>query len=361
PYIPGQAERGVTSLSESRLPIWRNSLTAISARPLLGWGVGSLPLAMNELQPEEARLRPVAAHAHNMILATWVDRGIVGLVGLVILATVLALRAIQQRDRAAAVVLIGIVVLNTFDATLLSGTILYPLAAILGWRAVGHRSIAAAETGVGSAAAVRVSLALSDTAAGAVAIWLGLLASTGDIGAGTLSSAFTPSLAYAALAWPLAAGWARLYPGYGRASHDELGASVTAAAAAALLLTFVSVALPGTFALSPTAVLVAGLSGLLLAPAFRFITKAMLQALHLWGRPVVVLGTGKAAAGVTGHLTSHPGIGLHPIAVFGEGHDWTIAELPVSGTLDNAWRFIYANNVRHAIVTPDAALELAFD
>src|SRR5690606_24160005 len=106
PYVPGQAERGVTSLSESRLPIWRNSLTAISARPLLGWGVGGLPLAMSELQPEEARLRPVAAHAHNMIMATWVDRGIVGLVGLVILATVLALRAIQQRDRAAAVVLI---------------------------------------------------------------------------------------------------------------------------------------------------------------------------------------------------------------------------------------------------------------
>src|SRR5690606_38955296 len=70
PYVPGPAERGVTSLRESRFPIWRDALTAISARPLLGWGVGGLPEAMRELQPEEARLRPVAAHAHNMVLAT---------------------------------------------------------------------------------------------------------------------------------------------------------------------------------------------------------------------------------------------------------------------------------------------------
>src|SRR5690606_13954593 len=37
PYVPGPAERGVTSLRESRLPIWRDALTAISARPLFGW------------------------------------------------------------------------------------------------------------------------------------------------------------------------------------------------------------------------------------------------------------------------------------------------------------------------------------
>src|SRR5690606_27484795 len=125
-------------------------------------------------------------------------------------------------------VLVGLAVLNTFDATLLSGAVIYPLAAILGWRAVGHRPIAAAETGVGSAAAVRVSLALGDTLAGAAAIWLGLLVTAGEAGVAGLGATFTPSLAYAALAWPVAAAGSRLYPGYGRASHDELGASVTA-------------------------------------------------------------------------------------------------------------------------------------
>src|SRR5690606_16364308 len=106
---------------------------------------------------------------------------------------------------------------------------------------------ATAETGVGSAVAVRLSLALSDTVAGAIAIWLGLLATMGEAGVAGLSASFTPSLAYAALAWPVAAAWARLYPGYGRASHDELGAAVKAAGAASLLLAFLSVALPGTF------------------------------------------------------------------------------------------------------------------
>lgn len=361
PYVPGPAERGVASLRASRLPVWRDALAAISARPLLGWGPGGLPLAMAELKPEESRLRPVAAHAHNMALGTWVDRGLVGLVGLIILATVLSLRAVQQRDKAAAVVLVGIAVLNTFDATLLSGAVIYPLAAILGWRAVGHRPVAAAETGVGSAAAVRVSLALSDTLAGGAAIWLGLVATVGEAGVSGIGASFTPSLAYAALAWPVAAAGARLYPGYGRASHDELGASVTAAGAASLLLAFLSVALPGTFSLSPPAVLIAGASSLVLAPAFRFLTKAMLRALHLWGRRVVVLGTGDAASRATSYLYSHPGIGLHPVAVFGTGAEWNVASLPVTGSLEHAWRYVYDENIRHAVVTPEAARELAFD
>src|SRR5690606_2438332 len=33
PYVPGHAERGVANLSTSRLPVWRDALTAISARP----------------------------------------------------------------------------------------------------------------------------------------------------------------------------------------------------------------------------------------------------------------------------------------------------------------------------------------
>src|SRR5690606_8746993 len=118
----------------------------------------------------------------------------------------------------------------------------------------------------------------------------------------------------------------------------------TAAVAAAAVLAFLSVALPGTFALSTTAVIVTGLSGLALAPAFRLIVKLMLRALHLWGRPVVVLGTGEAAAVATKHLTSHPGIGLHPMAVFGEGASWGVQQLPVTGTLEHAWRYIYDNN-----------------
>src|SRR5690606_20814050 len=109
-------ERGVGNLSTSRVPIWRDALTAISARPLLGWGEGGLPAAILEAHPEVMRVRPVAAHAHNMFLNVWVDRGLVGLVGLVVLVVVLALRAVQHRDRAVAVVLLGIGAMNLLDA-----------------------------------------------------------------------------------------------------------------------------------------------------------------------------------------------------------------------------------------------------
>src|SRR5690606_30798249 len=132
PYVPGPAERGVSNLATSRVPIWRDALTAISARPLLGWGESGLPTAILELRPDVTRVRPVAAHAHNIFLAIFVDRGLVGLAGLVILMVLIALRAIQHRDRAVAVVLVGIAVVNIFDATLMSGTIIYPLAAVLG-------------------------------------------------------------------------------------------------------------------------------------------------------------------------------------------------------------------------------------
>src|SRR5690606_4918373 len=98
-YVPGHAERGVANLSTSRLPVWRDAMAAIAARPLLGWGPNGLPSALQELQADQVRVRPVAAHAHNIVLAVWVDRGLLGLAGLAVLGIVLALRAVQHRDR----------------------------------------------------------------------------------------------------------------------------------------------------------------------------------------------------------------------------------------------------------------------
>src|SRR5690606_32354981 len=145
----------------------------------LGWGPGGLPRSVETLQAGEPRLRPIASHAHNMALSTWVDRGAVGLFGLLALFTALLLRAVQQRDRAAAVVLLGVIVLNTFDSTLLAGAVLYRLAAVLGRRAVGNRPLAKAETGVVSGTGVRLALAASDTVAGAAALMFGLLVADG--------------------------------------------------------------------------------------------------------------------------------------------------------------------------------------
>lgn len=361
PYQPGLAERGVGSLEASRLPIWRDALAAIGSKPLFGWGVDGLPTAMDALRVDETRIRPIAAHAHNMLLTVWVERGLFGAIGLLALFVLLALRAVQQRDRAMAVVLTGVVLLNVFDATLFSGGVLYPLAAVLGWRAVGRRQVATSETGVGSAALVRIALAMSDAAAGGVAVSVALLITTQSTAGQALEAGWSVPLAYALLLWPLVSGWSGLYPGYGRPAHEELGRSVGSGAGAALLFAFATLALPSAFDLNAGAVLVTAIASPVLAPLFRTLTKQALKAMRLWGRPVAILGTGQTAERTAKYLLDQPGVGLHPQAVFGNGGGWQLDKLPVTGSLDAVWSYLATTNVRHVIVTADAAKELEFD
>jgi Undecaprenyl-phosphate galactose phosphotransferase WbaP len=361
PYRPGTAARGVTDLRTSRFPIWRDALEAIGARPLFGWGPNGFPLAVATLHPDEVLVRPVAAHAHNSFLAAWVDRGIVGFLALIGLFSLLCLRAVQQRDRAAAVVLTGVLLLNLFDATLLSGAVIYPLAAVLGWRAVGRREVATAETGVGSAVAVRLGLALADVAAGAAALSFGMyVAGRFDVGV-TLATGWRVPLVYATLMWPIVAAAAGLYPGYGLPSYKQLSRSVRAAVVASVLVGFLALLLPDVFGLSATIFLVAVPVGAILAPAFRALAQAVLRRLRLWGRPVAVLGTELAAARVTRHLLDHPDVGLRPVAVFGRPDIWDVDALGVTGPLHHAWEYLDLHGIRHAIVTPEAATTAAFD
>lgn len=361
PYRPGSAERGVTDLRTSRFPIWQDAFDAIRARPLIGWGPGGFTTAVQTLHPDETLVRPIAVHAHNAFLAAWVDRGLLGTIGLVGLFALLALRAVQQRDKAAAIVLLGVLILNTFDSTLMSGGVIYPLAAVLGWRAVGRREAAHAETGVGSAAAVRVALGISDALAGATALTLGMEVARRLDPTISISTGWSLALLYALLAWPAAAAAARLYPGYGRPSYQELASSVKAAAAAGVLVGFVALLLPDIFGLPAPVFFVAVPSAMIIAPLYRSLTKIVLRRMRLWGRPVVVLGTEPSAARITRHLLANENIGLYPVAIFGSSQDWDVHGLPITGTLDSAWEYIEMNGIRHAIVTPDAATTAAFD
>lgn len=359
-YAAGIADRG-TDLQSSRLPIWRDALAAIAARPLWGWGTDGLPRSTAQLRPDETRVRPVAAHAHNAVLAAWVDRGVFGAVGLLGLMVLLSLRAVQQRDRAAVVVILGVLILNVFDATLLAGSVIYPLAAVLGWRAMHPSRAAVAETGVGSFATVRTALALGDAAAGAIAVSLATLAVGTFDPAVTLGGVWTTPLAYAVLVWPAMAAWSGLYPGYGLASHVSLARTVRAAGAGAVALGFGALLFPEALPLPGTVVVLAGIISVIAAPAIRAFVKASLRDLRLWGRPVVLLGSSEASARVARHLLAYPGIGLHPVAAFGNADGWHVSDLPVMGPLDAAWRYVAESGVRHAIVAPDAASGLDFD
>jgi Undecaprenyl-phosphate galactose phosphotransferase WbaP len=360
PYLPNAADARLTDLRTTRLPLWRDALEAIATRPAFGWGPGGFATAARDLHPSEARFRPLAAHAHNLPLDTAVERGVVGLAGLLLLTGLLALRVLQQRDRAMAVVLLGILVLNLFETTLFNGALIYPLAAVLGWRAVGRRSAAVTQTGYGSAAAVRLALAATDVAVAATAISVGLAATGGSSAVEALVAGWTPSLAYATLLWPAFAWFSGLYPGYGRAAHEELARSVRAAAAATVTLGFAALLLPDALPVRTGTVLLAGILTVTLAPVARAAVKHLLRQARLWGRPVVVIGTGPAAGRVVRHLLDHPGVGLHPVAAFGDA-DWDLPDLPVSGRTEHVWTYLRDHNVVHAIVGPEAATHVGFD
>lgn len=361
PYLPGPATRGVTDLRTSRFPIWHDALEAIGARPLFGWGPDGFPVAVTTLHSDEMGVRPVAAHAHNSFLAAWVDRGLVGFVGFIGLFALLCIRVVQQRDRAGAVVMLGILILNMFDTTLLSGAVIYPLAAVLGWRAVGRREIAEAETGVGSAVAVRFALALADAAAGAAALSLGMFAA-GQIGFNvSLASGWRASLAYATLIWPAVAASTGLYPGYGLPSYRKLSRCVRAAMAAGVIVGFLGLLFPEIFGLPAPVFVVTVMAVAFLAPLFRDIAQKTLQRLRLWGRPVVIVGTEQAMATVVRHLIAHSDIGLHPMAAFGSTAGWTLSALPVAGGREEAWHYIEQHGIRHVIISPASANEVGFD
>ncbi len=359
-YVPTPTDRGLADLRTTRLPLWQYAADAIAARPWLGWGPQGYARAAQELHPSEVDQRPVAAHAHSLVLDVWAERGLVGLVGLLLLAGVLALRVVQQRDRAMAVVLLGVALLNLFETTLFNGAVLYPLAAVLGWRAVGSRTIARTQTGLGSAAAVRLALAGADVLTAMAAISVAAWATREGPGGAVLAAVWTPTLVYATLLWPAFAWASGLYPGYGRALRDELPRGFRAAAAAAVTLGSVALVLPGSVPLGARGLVLAGVLTTLAAPVARMLVKAGLRAARLWGRPIAILGTGPIAARVTRYLLDHPGVGLHPVVAFGDA-DWDVPTLPVTGRLEAAWQALPRLNVQHAIVTPESAARVGYD
>ena len=357
PYLPNEADARLTDLRTTRLPLWRQAIEGIAARPWLGWGPGGYVAAVQALHPDDARYRPLVAHAHSLVLDTWVERGVVGLLGLLLLGGAMTLRVLQQRDRAMAVVLASVVLLSLFDTTFFSGAVIYPLAAVLGWRAVGRRTPAHAETGAGSAVAVRLALAAPDVAVAAVGLAVGIaLAGARD----PSTAAWTPALVYATLLWPAFAWLTGAYPGYGRALRDELAGAVRSSLGASVTLGFAVLVLPAALPIGPGVVWVAALVTVLLSPIARLLAKQGLRVARLWGRPVAIVGTGTGAARVARHLLDHGGIGLHPVAAFGDD-DWDVPSLPVTGTLDQVWERVRALRIQHLIVAPEAADRVGFD
>lgn len=355
PYRPGSATRGL-GLEEARLPFWQAAVRGIGARPILGWGGTSYSDWFLANWPGRSRLQVVPAHAHNLFLHVAFERGLVGLLGILLVIAILVGRALARADVPLLGVLAAILFANLFDTTLMYGGVFYPLLAVAGWRAGGafdasrERSTAARQ--------VLARLALASLDAIAAILSFGVAVAAIAVASPVLGLAFeapgvTSFGAYAILLWPILSWREGLYPGYGLTPQQELKKQVSAATSAGLVFAAALVVFPNAAALPVSVLLLAVVVSYALLPAARASGKRLLRALDVWGRPLVVLGAGATGRRITRALIRTPNDGLEPIALFDDdptlrGSD--VHGVPVEGLLADAERFATRHGVRHAIV-----------
>jgi Undecaprenyl-phosphate galactose phosphotransferase WbaP len=355
PYQPGPASAGL-GLRTARMPYWQAAVAGISEKPILGWGTTRFDDYFSGIWTGRSRFDTVPQHTHNLVLQILFERGFLGLAGLTLfLATLLGL-AFCKGDATFLLVAGGLLIANMFDYTLLYGGVLYPFAAIAGWRSAGRQEADRASMQTARQATVRLVLAAGDL----VAVMLAVLAAAALRMLLGMESTWLaqlerlPSVAlYALMLWPAAAWREGLYPGYGLTAPQELGKQVQAGVFAGLLLAVLSLFLPLGDVVPRSLLLATILLSLFIAPVGRALAKRLLLSFGLWGRPLVVLGAGDTGRRVVRALCRSPLDGLQPVALFDD--DPTLAGssvegLRVAGVLDDAGAFAKRRGIDHAIV-----------
>jgi len=186
--------------------------------------------------------------------------------------------------------------------------------------------------------ATNVVLVLSDVAL-AIAAWEAAILVRAALGVGPISSSTVVGVLPSVAVWVVLRAVLGLYPGYGINAVDELRRQTYA--------TFGTLTITATLAVVVHAgdevsrfVLVAGFLVLLLfAPLARLVTKWWLMRAGLWGKPVVVFGSGEPGDRVATLLSREWGLGYNPLAVFATrtGQDRRDYEaIPDEQSLENA-------------------------
>lgn len=355
PYQPGTATRGL-SLAEARLPLWQTAWRGVNKRPFLGWGTDAFPKYFLQNWPERNRLHLVPAHPHNMFLHTWFERGVIGVLGIFIFLFAVAGRAFRRADVPFLAVLAAVVLANQFDTTLFYGGVFYPLVAVAGWRAGQVSPKPHDATDQVRQFVSRVGLAVGDTLAVVLAFLLATQIATiiAPITGSAGSDVDLPVAAlYSLLLWPLLSWREGLYPGYGLTPQQELKKQTTVGIQAGLAVIAVLVFSP-TVVLVPSSVLALTiLLTLVTLPMFRASAKRALHSMGVWGRRVLILGSGDTGRRIARSLLRSPLAGLHPVAFFDDNpslHKTRIHGVEVFGSLEDANHFALRNRVEHAIV-----------
>ena len=352
-YAPGPASQGL-GLGVARVPYWRAAWQGFLERPLAGWGPSVFPDYVAAKWPDQHRLSSVPSHSHNLPLQFLFERGLFGVAGLLVLLAALTFRAIQNRDGAFLLVVGAVLFANIFDYTLLYGGVIYPLAAVAGWRSASYRPDTVSTNSTGQQLLVRLSLAATDYTVALTSLFIALWLADRLFGVTLVASGIPDALLYALILWPVMAWREGLYPGYGLDAPDELRKQVATALYAGLFLA------AGTFLFHnslpvPRASLVLLIAlTVLLLPVGRALSKRVLLRLGWWGRQVIVLGANETGQRVAEVLKQQPLHGLHPTALFDDDpalHGRDVAGVPVAGPCSGAPSFAHRRQIRHAIVT----------
>lgn len=361
-YAPAPAARGL-SLQRARLAQWQTAWEGFTASPVWGQQASFTDFFRARWPDQQA-----PSHAHSLPLQILFERGIVGFIGFLLFLTALTQVALRKGDAAFLAVMAALGAANLFDVTLFSGQLLYPLAAVAGWRAAVYRY---ARTGERDSAmrqlGVRLALMFTDFVMTLIAFnlaiwarkfigeWLGM----SPIFTGADSLELTR---YALLLWPAMAWREGLYPGYGLTEAQELQKHVAASAYAGLILAVGTVLFTRELVVPRSILILTIVLSMVLAPLGRALVKRLLNRSRLWGRAVVILGAGKAGRRIARALSARPLDGLHPIAFFDDDpskQGLTLEGLRVRGKLSDADLFALRRGVQHAIVAiPTATPQL---
>jgi Undecaprenyl-phosphate galactose phosphotransferase WbaP len=308
--------------------------------------------------PQRSRIHELPAHAHNFLLDILYGRGLLGAVGLLFLLTAIAWPAFHRRDYALLLVLCTVLLANVFDTTLFYGGVLYPLAAIAGWRATSLQNAEVLEQQSLKLFISRLTLAFASYFAGLLALlttlwtpWI--LSAMGWTSAVAMKPAPDSVAFYALLLWPALAWREGLYPGHGLSAPQELKKQVSAALLASLLLGLGASFFPASLHLSFRQVLLITALSLLLLPILHALAKRLLLFTGFWGKDVVILGAGEVGHQIITALKRNPLSGLKPVALFDDdpGKDKLQLEgVSVQGTLTEAMSYAKEHGITHAIV-----------
>jgi Undecaprenyl-phosphate galactose phosphotransferase WbaP len=346
PYVPGAATRGL-SLGIARIPLWQVANQGIAARPLFGWGRGRFPEYYRDNWPAPDRLHSLPAHTHNLFIQFLFERGGLGLLGLIAALLAMILPALRRSDGLLLLIILTILFMNIFDYTLFHGGVIYPLAAVIGWRSATPQDFSYSAQHTSRQVGINAVLALGDFILAGVAFWIALwlVPPTGSVS--------VIPLLYSFLLWPAMAWREGLYPGYGLTAPQEFKKHVTSISYAGLILLAVSRLFGQTQVLPIVAIIIALFVSCLLQPLGRGLLKRLLLNADLWGKQVVIIGAGELGQRVALALSRSPLDGLKPLAFFDDTPEHTsqwYAGVPVFGRVIDASTFASEHQVHHAVV-----------